>query len=75
MPQNKGAEVILRNYIAVIIFCQDVDNFALAEPLYSTSFTFFECFSKELGVVIIVPFEKEIFRIYHNSTYISIRML
>jgi N-carbamoylputrescine amidase len=46
-----------------------VDNFALAEPLYSTSFTFFECLSKELGVVIIVPFEKE-WRIYHNSAYI-----
>jgi N-carbamoylputrescine amidase len=48
-------------------FNEDVDNFALAEPLYSTSFIAF--FVKELGVVIIVPFfEKRMAGIYHNST-------
>jgi N-carbamoylputrescine amidase len=54
-------------------FCQseDVDNFALAEPLYSTSFVAFSALAKELGVVIIVPFfEKRMAGIYHNSAYI-----
>jgi N-carbamoylputrescine amidase len=42
-------------------FCQseDVDNFALAEPLYSTFFIAFSALAKELGVVIIVPFSKK----------------
>ena len=54
-------------------FCQseDVDNFALAEPLYSTSFIAFSELAKDLGVVIIVPFfEKRMAGIYHNSAYI-----
>ena len=54
-------------------FCQseDVDNFSLAEPLYSTSFVAFSALAKELGVVIIVPFfEKRMAGIYHNSAYI-----
>lgn len=60
---NKGAEVILLPELySSHYFCQseDVDNFALAEPLYSTSFIAFSELAKELGVVIIVPFfEKE----------------
>jgi N-carbamoylputrescine amidase len=48
-----------------------VDNFVLAEPLYSTSFITFSALAKELGVVIIVPFfEKRMAGIYHNSAYI-----
>ena len=71
---KQGAEVIsLPELYSSHYFCQseDVDNFALAEPLYSTSFTAFSALAKELGVVIIVPFfEKRIAGIYHNSAYI-----
>ena len=71
---NQGAEVIsLPELYSSHYFCQseDVDNFALAEPLYSTSFTAFSALAKELGVVIIVPFfEKRMAGIYHNSAYI-----
>ncbi len=71
---NKGAEVIsLPELYSSHYFCQseDVDNFALAEPLYSTSFIAFSALAKELGVVIIVPFfEKRMSGIYHNSAYI-----
>jgi N-carbamoylputrescine amidase len=70
----KGAEVIsLPELYSGHYFCQDEDtaNFALAEPLYSTSFTEFSALAKELGVVIIVPFfEKRMAGIYHNSAYI-----
>ena len=69
-----GAEVIsLPELYSSHYFCQseDVDNFALAEPLYSTSFIAFSALAKELGVVIIVPFfEKRMPGIYHNSAYI-----
>ena len=69
-----GAEVIsLPELYSSHYFCQseDVDNFALAEPLYSTSFITFSALAKELGVVIIVPFfEKRMPGIYHNSAYI-----
>ncbi len=69
-----GAEVIsLPELYSSHYFCQseDVANFALAEPLYSTSFTAFSALAKELGVVIIVPFfEKRMAGIYHNSAYI-----
>jgi N-carbamoylputrescine amidase len=71
---NKGAEVIsLPELYSSHYFCQseDVANFALAEPLYSTSFVAFSELAKELGVVIIVPFfEKRMAGIYHNSAYI-----
>lgn len=71
---KKGAEVIsLPELYSSHYFCQseDVDNFALAEPLYSTSFVAFSALAKELGVVIIVPFfEKRMAGIYHNSAYI-----
>ena len=71
---QKGAEVILLPELySSHYFCQseDVDNFALAEPLYSTSFIAFSALAKELGVVIIVPFfEKRMAGIYHNSAYI-----
>ena len=71
---NQGAEVILLPELySSHYFCQseDVDNFALAEPLYSTSFIAFSALAKELGVVIIVPFfEKRMAGIYHNSAYI-----
>jgi N-carbamoylputrescine amidase len=56
---NQGAEVItLPELYSSHYFCQseDVDNFAFAEPLYSTSFIAFSALAKELGVVIIVPF-------------------
>ena len=69
-----GAEVIsIPELYSSHYFCQseDVDNFALAEPLYSTSFIAFSALAKELGVVIIVPFfEKRMAGIYHNSAYI-----
>ena len=71
---EKGAEVIsLPELYSSHYFCQseDVDNFALAEPLYSSSFIAFSALAKELGVVIIVPFfEKRMAGIYHNSAYI-----
>jgi N-carbamoylputrescine amidase len=71
---NQGAEVIsLPELYSSHYFCQseDVENFALAEPLYSTSFIAFSALAKELGVVIIVPFfEKRMAGIYHNSAYI-----
>jgi len=71
---NRGAEVIsLPELYSSHYFCQseDVDNFALAETLYSTSFIAFSALAKELGVVIIVPFfEKRMAGIYHNSAYI-----
>ncbi len=71
---GQGAEVILLPELySSHYFCQseDVDNFALAEPLYSTSFIAFSELAKELGVVIIVPFfEKRMAGIYHNSAYI-----
>nr|WP_315197237.1 carbon-nitrogen hydrolase [uncultured Flavobacterium sp.] len=71
---NQGAEVIsLPELYSSHYFCQseDVNNFALAEPLYSTSFIAFSALAKELGVVIIVPFfEKRMAGIYHNSAYI-----
>ena len=71
---QKGAEVILLPELySSHYFCQseDVDNFALAEPLYSTSFIAFSALANELGVVIIVPFfEKRMAGIYHNSAYI-----
>ncbi|WP_461633333.1 carbon-nitrogen hydrolase [Labilibaculum euxinus] len=71
---KQGAEVIsLPELYSSHYFCQseDVDNFSLAEPLYSTSFTAFSALAKELGVVIIVPFfEKRMPGIYHNSAYI-----
>ena len=57
-----GAEVIsLPELYSSHYFCQseDVDNFALAEPLYSTSFIAFSALAKELKVVIIVPFLKK----------------
>lgn len=70
----QGAEVIsLPELYSSHYFCQseDVENFALAEPLYSTSFIAFSELAKELGVVIIVPFfEKRMAGIYHNSAYI-----
>jgi N-carbamoylputrescine amidase len=71
---SQGAEVIsLPELYSSHYFCQseDVDNFALAEPLYGTSFIAFSALAKELGVVIIVPFfEKRMAGIYHNSAYI-----
>ncbi|MCF8322562.1 MAG: carbon-nitrogen hydrolase [Flavobacterium sp.] len=71
---KQGAEVILLPELySSHYFCQseDVENFALAEPLYSTSFIAFSALAKELGVVIIVPFfEKRMAGIYHNSAYI-----
>jgi len=71
---SQGAEVIsLPELYSSHYFCQseDVENFALAEPLYSTSFIAFSELAKELGVVIIVPFfEKRMAGIYHNSAYI-----
>ncbi len=70
----QGAEVIcLPELYSSHYFCQseDTDNFALAEPLYGTSFNAFSALAKELAVVIIVPFfEKRMAGIYHNSAYI-----
>ena len=71
---GKGAEIILLPELySSHYFCQseDTENFALAEPLYGTSFKAFSALAKELGVVIIVPFfEKRMAGVYHNSAYI-----
>ena len=71
---GKGAEVIcLPELYSSHYFCQseDVENFALAEPLGGISFTAFSALAKELGVVIIVPFfERRMQGVYHNSAYI-----
>jgi len=71
---SKGAEVILLPELySSHYFCQseDTENFALAEPLYGTSFKAFSALAKEIGVVIIVPFfEKRMAGVYHNSAYI-----
>ena len=71
---SKGANIVcLQELFTSLYFCdvEDYDNFALAEPLYSTSFIAFSALAKELGVVIIVPFfEKRMAGIYHNSAYI-----
>ena len=59
----QGAEVIsLPELYSSHYFCQDedVDNFKYAEPLYDISFTAFSALAKELGVVIIVPFLKNV---------------
>ncbi len=71
---SQGAEVIcLPELYSSHYFCQDenTDHFALAEPLYDTSFKAFSTLAKALGVVIVVPFfEKRMAGIYHNSAYI-----
>ncbi|MCF8278297.1 MAG: carbon-nitrogen hydrolase [Flavobacteriales bacterium] len=71
---EQGAEVIcLPELYSSHYFCQceDTANFALAEPLYGTSFNAFSKLAKELGAVIIVPFfERRMAGIYHNSAYI-----
>jgi len=76
---SQGAEVILLPELySSHYFCQseDVDNFALAEPLYSTSFVAFSELAKELGVVIIVPFfEKRMAGITITVHILSIQMV
>ena len=71
---KKGAEVIsLPELYSSHYFCQseDVDNFALAEPLGDISFRDFSALAAELKVVLIIPFfEKRMSGIYHNSAYI-----
>ena len=71
---EKGGRVIcLPELYSSHYFCQseDTSNFALAEPLYGTSFKAFSALARELKVVIIVPFfEKRMPGIYHNSAYI-----
>lgn len=71
---KKGAEVIsLPELYSSHYFCQseDVDNFALAEPLGDVSFRDFSALAAELKVVLIIPFfEKRMSGIYHNSAYI-----
>lgn len=71
---DKGAEVILLPELySSHYFCQSEDtaNFDYAEPLYGVSFKAFSELSKELGVVVIVPFfEKRMAGVYHNSAYI-----
>jgi len=70
----KGGQVIcLPELYSSFYFCQkeDTSYFALAEPLYSTSFQAFSKLAKDLGVVIIVPFfERRTAGIYHNSAYV-----
>jgi N-carbamoylputrescine amidase len=58
---NQGAEVItLPELYSSHYFCQseDVDNFAFAEPLYSTNIAL-ALWRKELGVVIMFPSSKK----------------
>ena len=79
---EKGAEVIsLPELYSSHYFCQseDVDNFAYAEPLYSTSFDAFSELAKALGVVIIVPFfekscimKKKLYNGFHYTTFFTL---
>jgi hypothetical protein len=51
MPQIKELKLSPYQNYSSHYFCQseDVDNFALAEPLYSTSFIAFSALAKELS--------------------------
>ena len=70
----RGAKlIILQELHNSLYFCQteDVDNFALAEPVPGPSTNFFGELAKELGVVIVTSlFERRAPGLYHNTAVV-----
>ena len=70
----RGAKlIILQELHNSLYFCQteDVDNFALAEPIPGPSTNFFGELAKELGVVIVTSlFESRAPGLYHNTAVV-----
>ena len=70
----RGAKlIILQELHNSLYFCQteDVDNFALAEPIPGPSTNFFSELAKELGVVIVTSlFERRAPGLYHNTAVV-----
>lgn len=70
----RGAKlIILQELHNILYFCQteDVDNFALAEPIPGPSTNFFGELAKELGVVIVTSlFERRAPGLYHNTAVV-----
>ena len=70
----RGAQLlILQELHNSLYFCQteDVDNFALAEPIPGPSTNFFGELAKELGVVIVTSlFERRAPGLYHNTAVV-----
>ena len=70
----RGAKlIILQELHNSLYFCQteDVDNFALAEPIPGPSTNFFVELAKELGVVIVTSlFERRAPGLYHNTAVV-----
>lgn len=70
----RGAQlIILQELHNSLYFCQteDVDNFALAEPIPGPSTNFFGELAKELGVVIVTSlFERRAPGLYHNTAVV-----
>ena len=70
----RGAKlIILQELHNSLYFCQteDVDNFALAEPIPGPSTSFFGELAKELGVVIVTSlFERRAPGLYHNTAVV-----
>jgi N-carbamoylputrescine amidase len=70
----RGAKlIILQELHNSLYFCQteDVDNFALAEPIPGPSTNFFGELAKELGVVIVTSlFERRTPGLYHNTAVV-----
>ena len=65
--------IILQELHNSLYFCQteDVDNFALAEPIPGPSTNFFGELAKELGVVIVTSlFERRAPGLYHNTAVV-----
>ncbi len=71
---TRGAKlIILQELHNSLYFCQteDVDNFALAEPIPGPSTNFFGELAKELGVVIVTSlFERRAPGLYHNTAVV-----
>ena len=70
----RGAKlIILQELHNSLYFCQteDVENFALAEPIPGPSTNFFGELAKELGVVIVTSlFERRAPGLYHNTAVV-----
>lgn len=71
---EEGAElIVLQELHNTPYFCQteNVDNFALAEPIPGPSTDFFGALAKELDVVIVTSlFERRAAGLYHNSAVV-----
>lgn len=70
----RGAKlIVLQELHNSLYFCQteDVDNFALAEPIPGPSTNFYGELAKELGVVIVTSlFERRAPGLYHNTAVV-----